>query len=91
MAQHMLRFLRRRTILLPDNISPGVTNPGTIDGCEATLFRAWAFAKPLCHGESDADHNWLTSRPDWYKYADQDKIHYPVQEDKFWTEGDEGT
>ncbi|MCJ1383286.1 hypothetical protein MMC17_006399 [Xylographa soralifera] len=97
-TQLMARLFRRRTILLPDNVSPHISNPDNIDECEATLFRAWVFAKPTCHGESDSDHNPVTAHlPEIPEgclngsgFALQDKIQYPIPEENFWKEGDEG-
>ncbi|MCJ1396457.1 hypothetical protein MMC18_009347 [Xylographa bjoerkii] len=89
-AYFMARVLRRRTLVLPDGLSPEMMTPSGIGEYEATLFRAWVFAKPKNHGESDTDCNFLPEGVTPRGFAGQDKIEYPIPDDSFWGEGLEG-
>ncbi|MCJ1386734.1 hypothetical protein MMC17_009860 [Xylographa soralifera] len=90
-ASHMARVLRRRAIVLPDGPTPEIMTPYGLSKSEATLFRAWVFAKPKNHGETDDDCNHL---PDGFQpngFTQHDTIQYPTPDELFWTDGDEGS
>ncbi|MCJ1404751.1 hypothetical protein MMC11_007977 [Xylographa trunciseda] len=90
-AHFMARVFRRRTIVLPNGLSPETMTLNGISQSEATLFRAWVFAKPMPHGESDHNNNSLPSGVVRSRFAKLDKTEYPTPDDLFWRDGDEGS
>lgn len=88
---HMALAFRRRAVDPPEAAPPRSHNDKLVRQAleqsgltprEAMLFRAWAFAEPDC-----TDRTWA---PAACPFFEEDGIMYPVPDELFWKDGDEG-